>query len=198
MRPAAVQARPPHEWRAMAGTLKKVLYFLGILDDTDVEWMVRNGHRRIVPVGKTIIREGEPTEALFFVLAGEFAVTSKKVKAEIARIQSGEVVGEISFVDSRPASATVTAVAESVVGAVPIEALERRLEQEHSFKARFFKSIAVTLAGRLRVTNTLGHKAAPGVNFDDDDDNEIAPEVMDQLAMAGARFADMQRRSWGA
>lgn len=195
MRGAGVQA----EALKTVATLKKALYFLGILDDDDVEWMVRSGARRNVPAGTAIIKEGEATEALFFVLSGEFAVTSARARGEIARVESGEVVGEVSLVDSRPPSATVKAVTDSVVGAVPIPLLERKLSDDPGFQGRFFKSIAVALAGRLRAANSMGYRPAQGVqmNDDDDDSNEIAPELLDSLYMAGMRFADMQKRSWG-
>ncbi|KAA0256662.1 cyclic nucleotide-binding domain-containing protein [Acidobacteria bacterium ACD] len=181
----------------MGGVLRKVLYLLGILDDQDVEWMVRNGSRKEVPEGTAIIREGQPSEALFFVLSGEFGVTSGKMKGEISHVLEGEVVGEVSFVDSRPPSATVTAKRDSVVGAVPAAKLRRKLEEDAGFASRFYKSMAVTLADRLRVRTTMGYKAPDGTQIEDDED-DIAPEQLDALSMAGNRFAEMKRRRWGA
>lgn len=181
----------------MAGALKKVLCMLGILNDEDVEWIVTTGTRRKIPIGTPIICEGQHNEALFFVLGGEFSVTSVKASGEIARLHSGEVVGEVSFVDSRPPSATVTAKLDSVVGAVPMEALQRKLEDDLGFASRFYKAMAVTLADRLRAASSLGCRPAAGVEMDDSDD-EIAPELLDAISMAGNRFADMQRRSWGS
>src|SRR5687767_2764224 len=99
----------------MATGLKKVLYFFGVLDDQDVDWMVRNGVRKSIPARTQIIAEGTPSDWLYFILAGEFSVTSSKTSGEIARLTPGEILGEISFVDSRPPSANVTAVTESVV-----------------------------------------------------------------------------------
>lgn len=182
------------------GTLRKVLYFLGILDDGDVDWMVRSGTRRTVYAGTPIIREGQATDALYFVLSGEFAVTSARVKGELARVEAGEVFGEVSFIDSRPPSATVTAVLDSVVGAVPVAALEAKLEADPAFAKRFYKSIAVALANRLRAANIMGFRPARGTELDaeGDEEAEIAPEVLDSISLAGNRFADMQRRTWGS
>ena len=129
----------------MAGVLKKVLYLLGILNDQDIEWMVRNGVRKQIPLGTAIIREGQPSEALFFVLEGEFGVTSGKAKGELSHVLEGEVIGEVSFVDSRPPSATVTAKRDSLVGAVPAGKLRQKLENDPGFASRFYKSMAVTL-----------------------------------------------------
>jgi CRP/FNR family cyclic AMP-dependent transcriptional regulator len=179
----------------MAGSFKKVLYFLGTLDDKDIEWMVRNGEKRTVATGTRIIQEGHPTEFLFFILAGEFAVTSERGKAEIARLSAGEILGEISFVDSRPPSATVTATADSVVGAIPEDALEKKLRQDLAFASRFYRSIAVALADRLRARNLLGIKSAPASSMDDD--MEVPSHLLDTMSMAGMRFTEMQRRHWG-
>ncbi|MCC6131512.1 MAG: cyclic nucleotide-binding domain-containing protein [Acidobacteria bacterium] len=179
----------------MAGVLKKVLYLLGILNDQDIEWMVRNGVRKQIPLGTAIIREGQPSEALFFVLEGEFGVTSGKAKGELSHVLEGEVIGEVSFVDSRPPSATVTAKRDSLVGAVPAGKLRQKLENDPGFASRFYKSMAVTLADRLRALSSANKPAASSSIEDDEDD--IAPEQLDALSLAGSRFADMKKRKWG-
>src|SRR5207245_5371051 len=104
--------------------------------------------------------------------------------------------GEISFVDSRPPSATVTAITDSVVGAVPIEALEHKLKRDAPFAARFYKAIAVALADRLRVTSVLGLRS--NVKEAGETDDEGPTHVLDVISMAGVRFADMQKRAWGS
>lgn len=174
--------------------LKKVLYFLGTLDDRDIDWLVRNGVRENIPARTAIIREGHSIERLYFTLAGEFSVTSEQARSEIARLTQGEILGEISFVDARPPSATVTATRDSVVGAVPIEVLSRKLERDPAFAARFYKSIAVALADRLRVASVLGLR--PRVDEDLGGD-EMPPHLLDTLSMAGVRFAEMQKAAWG-
>lgn len=177
----------------MADPFKKVLYFLGTLNDQDIDWMVRNGVKRSLPAGTRLILEGQPTEFLFFILSGEFSVTSRRARVEIARLTAGEILGEISFVDSRPPSATVTSTTDAVVGAVPDAALERKLAQDQAFAARFYRSIAVALADRLRA-NLPGSKPGPATN---DDDLEVPVHLLDSMSMAGMRFSDMQRRHWG-
>lgn len=179
----------------MAAGLKKVLYFLGTLDDQDIDWMVRNGVKRSVPAGTRIIQEGQPTDFLFFILAGDFSVTSGRSRAEVARLNAGEILGEISFVDSRPPSATVTAATDSSIGVVAVDVLERKLQTDLSFASRFYKAIAVALADRLRARNLLGIKAA--ATPEADDDMELPAHLLDTMSMAGTRFADMQRRAWG-
>jgi CRP-like cAMP-binding protein len=183
----------------MAKPLSKVLYFLGILDDTDIEWMVRTGRKKSVPAGSIVIQEGEPIDSLFIILGGEFKVTSRATgDAEIARLSPGEILGEISFVDMRSPSATVTAVTDSSVGVVPREALERKMADDPAFTARFYKSLAVLLSDRLRTSSRHLGYGEESSRDDDDDANDVPPHLMDVIFMAGTRFAQLQVRAWGA
>ena len=54
--------------------MRRALYFLGILDDQDVDWMIRNGRKMTVAPGEHLIGQGKPTEWLYFVLDGHFVV----------------------------------------------------------------------------------------------------------------------------
>ena len=120
---------------------------------------------------------------------------SSRAGGEVARLGPGEILGEISFVDSRPTSADVTAVGEATVGAVAVDVLERKLARDPAFAARFYKAIAVALADRLRLGLSSSGNAAVAA---DQDDLDVAPHLLDSISMAGNRFADLQRRPWGA
>ena len=82
--------------------MRKVLYILGQLDDADVEWMAEIGHRERIADGQVLIRQGQKIDAVYIVLQGEMTV-SVAGRGRIARLGSGEIVGEISFVDAPPA-----------------------------------------------------------------------------------------------
>ncbi|MBZ5604300.1 MAG: cyclic nucleotide-binding domain-containing protein [Acidobacteriia bacterium] len=55
-----------------------------------------------------LIREGQPIEWLYILLDGRLVVSLGSGQ-QVAVLDSGEIVGEISFVDSRPPNASVTA-----------------------------------------------------------------------------------------
>jgi CRP/FNR family cyclic AMP-dependent transcriptional regulator len=88
--------------------MRKVLYIFGLLSDADVEWMAQTGVRRRLRDGDVIIRENESSDFLIFLLEGELLVTTRRL-GNIARMGVGEVIGEMSLVDSAPPSATITA-----------------------------------------------------------------------------------------
>jgi len=179
--------------------MRKALLILGILNDNDLEWLLTTGRRETVPAGTVLVREGQAVEAIYVVLEGTFAVTIGTTGGqEIARLLSGEIVGEISFVDSRPPSATVTAVEDSLVLSVPRYELAAKLEQDTAFAARFYQALAVFLAYRLRsTTSLLGYGVATALDEDAEYEDELAPDVLDNVSLAAARFDWLLRRLRG-
>ena len=81
--------------------MRKVLYILGQLTDSDVEWLAYSGKRLKVPKGTEVIRFGVSLSQIFIVLDGELSVQTNK-GFELARVSAGEILGEMSMVDSRP------------------------------------------------------------------------------------------------
>ena len=168
--------------------MKKVLYILGELDDRDADWLVRMGRSIDVPDGHTIIREGEPIDSIYFVTGGVFRVTTQASGGEIARIGTGEVLGEISYVDRRPPTATVTALEDGRVLAIPRATLTEKLESDPGFSSRFYKAIATFLADRLRSTlQQVGGEVA-------DDDEGLDLDELHTLSQGGVRFERILRR----
>jgi CRP/FNR family cyclic AMP-dependent transcriptional regulator len=169
--------------------VKKVLYILGELDDNDAEWLTSAGTRRPLATGEVLIHQGREIDSLFFVTHGAFAVTSRAARSELARVGAGEVLGEISFVDRRPPTATVTAAEPSEVLAVPRTVLSEKLQEDPAFAARFYRAVAVFLADRLRSTlQQLGREPA------DQSDDELDLQSLEAVSKAGVRFERILQR----
>lgn len=169
--------------------MKKVLFLLGQLRDADIEWMIASGSRRQVRRGDVLIQEGRPVDALFLVLDGALEVSGTGVGGGSVSLGCGEVVGEVSFVDSRPPVATVKAAVDSVVLAIPREELASRLADDLEFAARFYRSLAIFLAHRLRNTGKrLGYGKEQPLDQDADYEDELSIEVLDSLSKAGRQF----------
>ena len=176
--------------------MRKILYLLGHLSDSDVQWMLAEGRKERVPKGAVLIRQGQPIEALYILLTGALEVTGSGIEqARPIQLGCGEVVGEVSFVDSRPPLATVTAGADCEVLAVPRAKLADRLAGDHEFAARFYRALAVFLAERLRATmRRLGYHRGQPLNEGEEYDDELGAEVLDSLHLAGARFDHVLQR----
>lgn len=168
--------------------MQKILLFLGELNNEDLDWIIEKGKKETIPPGKTLIREGQIIDALYIVLSGSLSVEIESLgNKELAKISAGEVVGEISFIDSRPPLATVKAVEPSSILSISRMHLTSRLLQDMSFAARFYHAISLCLSERMRGTvRRLGY----GEDLDDinADQNDLTPAMQDNLKLAEAKF----------
>lgn len=178
--------------------MKKALYILAEISDRDFEWLLSTGRSKPISAGTVLIREGEPIDAIYIVLEGTLAVCVETLGGEeIARLGNGEVVGEMSFVDSRRPSATVKAIEDSVVFTIPRSQLAAKLAQDLAFSSHFYQALAIFLSDRLRSTvSRLGYnKETPAPT-------QPAPEeenhyLEDNLRLAEARLDWMLNRLKG-
>src|SRR5262249_47198663 len=101
-------------------SMRRVLFIFGELSDGDIEWLAAVGERKSFPVRAVRSQEGTPIEDGFIVLDGQLSVVVAESgrKLTINQLQKGEMVGELSFLDSRPPSATVLAAIPSTVLAI--------------------------------------------------------------------------------
>ena len=173
--------------------MRKVLYILGQLDDMDVDWLARQGRKREIPAGEVLVREGMPCPSVFILLEGGMDVTIHGLGC-VANLASGEMIGELSFVDSAPPSATVTAQTVCVVLDVDKTLLAAQLARDDGFARRFYQAIAMFLADRLRGTvRRMGYGA--GANLDSPDvlTDELDEKLLDAVSLAGDRFDRLVR-----
>ncbi len=144
--------------------MKKVLFFLGELNQHDIDWLIQVGERRDISSGTILIWEDKPVDTLYIMLEGTVVVSVAAMgNKELARLHSGDIVGEMSFVDARPPSATVKTFERSIVLAIPRAALADKLEQDVAFAARFYRALVILLSSRLRGTvKQLGYARPRG------------------------------------
>jgi CRP/FNR family cyclic AMP-dependent transcriptional regulator len=177
--------------------MRKVLFLFGQLNDDDVEWMLRAGRRRALREGEVLIEQGVPVEDIYFLLEGRLAIWLKPRRGpekEIARLNAGEIVGEMSFVDARPPSATVKAVEDSTVFGISKAVLTAKLQADPGFAARFYRALAIYLSTTVRERHrALGYGSDS--DFDEEDEgDELDPNVLDGVYLAGERFDRMVKR----
>jgi CRP/FNR family cyclic AMP-dependent transcriptional regulator len=173
--------------------MKQVLSILGLLSDSDIDWLVSAGERVDVPLGVEIITEGKHSGRMFIVLEGDVEIIVNG--AAVASMGQGEVLGEISLLDSRPPTATVRAGANAQVLQIAFDKLKPQLDADSGFAARLYRALAVFLAQRMRA-RTEALKPANDRALDDDVElpDEIDPDVMEEISRAGDRFKWMMDR----
>jgi bacteriocin-type transport-associated protein len=186
--------------------LRKVLLVFGELNDSDVDWMIAVGKPHRAATNTDLIQAGKPVDALYLLMEGTLAVSvsaivaDKPISKEIAKLATGEIVGEMSFIDAQPPSATVKAVEGCLFLALPRQELATKLQQDIGFASRFYRAMSVVLCDRLqdRLTRHGYGKLAYDKNQPLDEaveyEDELDMDVLGQVSLAAARFDWLLRR----
>jgi bacteriocin-type transport-associated protein len=203
---------------AQTSPLRQVLSIFGELSDSDIDWMIATGNRQEIPLGTVLIREGRPVDGLYIILEGTMSVAvteedhnpltlvfaaldgDEPSGREIARLLRGDMVGEMPFVDEHLPATTVKALENSLVLMIPQQQLAVKLQQDVVFASHFYRTIAILLSDRLQdLASRLGYgrrvyDESQTLDEDAQYEDELDLNVLDHLALAGARFDWMVRR----
>jgi signal transduction histidine kinase len=138
-----------------ADILRKLPYFEGLSDEV-FERVCSMSEQFTIEPDTEIIKEGSTSEEMYVLVDGELVVSkmSGGKDVELARIQPGEVVGEIALLDQAPRTATVSSAEESLVVKIPVSGFEDLLSDPRVVR-RMFR----TVTSRLRsIEETLRHE----------------------------------------
>lgn len=166
--------------------MRKVLYFFGHFLDADMEWIARHGKRRHVRKDEVIITQGKSLGELFIVLSGKISIRAS-ASLEFATVGGGDILGEMSLIESRAPVATAVAVEPGEVLALDFLVLRAHLNSDPGFAARFYLAIAMFLSDRMRSTVTTISQSAAGATTSANDD-ELDESILEGLNLAGLRF----------
>jgi histidine ammonia-lyase len=132
-----------------SSSVGSVVDILGELAEDDVEWLLTVGRCRELQPGQVLIEHGLEADGLFVVAQGGLTVVDGAGRT-LDTVGPGHVLGEMSFLDARPPSATVIALTTCSVLTVPRATLLAKLALDAGFSARFHRALAVFLTYRLR------------------------------------------------
>jgi CRP-like cAMP-binding protein len=106
-------------------------------------------------LGDEIIREGGWGDSIYIIRRGEASVelAGTGSRTIVADLGPGDVCGEMAFIEQAKASAAVIAKSEEVqADQISARALAEILEAFPRLSSRFYRSLALVLVQRLRVT----------------------------------------------
>lgn len=171
--------------------MRKVLYMLGQFTDADAEWIARSGTKRAIAGDTPIIEEGKTPDYLYIVLEGRLRIEARGVGV-ISQLSSGEIVGEMSFIDTVPPQVNVVADGYCVVLELSRRSLQAKIDREPDFGLRFYRALSIFLADRLRgTTNRLGYRGQGSLGGEEILEDELDDNIMDEVSQAGERFNRM-------
>jgi extracellular factor (EF) 3-hydroxypalmitic acid methyl ester biosynthesis protein len=112
--------------------------------------------RRIFKLGEEIIRQGEPSRGICIIRRGEASVelAGGSSRSILTLLGPEDICGEIAFLEKGNTSAAVIASEEEVeVDEVEARELREMFLAFPGLASRFYLSLAMILAQRLRVTS---------------------------------------------
>lgn len=86
------------------------------MDKKSLKTLAESCSRQTFEKEEIIVKQGDPGDSLFIIVSGKARITKKMaddVILEVALAESGDVIGEISVLDSAPRSASVIATQET-------------------------------------------------------------------------------------
>ncbi len=119
-----------------------------------VDWL------RIAP-GEVLMSEGDSSDAMYFVIRGRLLATrfdaEQQKQVDIGELARGSAVGEIGLMSGTPRSATVTALRDTVVAGLSVDAFLALVDRQPRL------GIQIGLQAVARAENTRWHAAATNV-----------------------------------
>ncbi len=123
------------------------------------QWLKLLSHATVRPYrsSEVVIHRAATDRTLYLVAAGSLEVGVTQVDGvsmtSLARINAGSVLGEQSFFDNHPRSATVWAVTNGTLLLLPFDAYTRFGKTEPALARDFLFALARVLSIRLRNTS---------------------------------------------
>lgn len=110
--------------------------------------------RVALPAGQTLLRQGEPGDALYLVVSGRlraYVRDSEGTERAVRDMGRGQLIGEISLITGEPRSATVVAVRDSVLARLDAAAFDGLQASSPALSRAIMRQIL----GRLRTERQL-------------------------------------------
>jgi CRP-like cAMP-binding protein len=129
---------------------------LAFLTADDWTLMQAKAVRRTFKLGDEIIHQGAWGDSIYIIRRGEASVelAGTSSRAIVAALGPGDVCGEMAFLEQGKATAAVVAKDEEVeIDEINACAMREILEAFPRLASRFYRSLALVLAQRLKMTS---------------------------------------------
>lgn len=128
---------------------------ISYLTEDDWALLESRGEKKSYQARDVILHQQVPCTKLYFIRKGMVQIDFSRLYGNdvLAYLNEGDMFGEVSFMDHADTSANASAVEDVETLEVPAGELEGLLDADDALAARFYKSIAMTLARRIRSQN---------------------------------------------
>ena len=168
------------------------------LRQEDAHWILASSELKTISANSLLVREDDPSDSIFFIADGLFEVyvfSDLTGQIKVGQLGPGEVIGEISWLDHKPVSASVRAVETSSVIVLSTASLDRKLADDPAFAARLLRGIATITAERLRRTTAQVRRTEWAATPRPAASTSEAGNVLTKVAALKALVAEADKRA---
>ncbi|MGJ8670433.1 MAG: cyclic nucleotide-binding domain-containing protein, partial [Oceanococcus sp.] len=124
-------------------------------DEAQLEKVLSASTLRSLKSGEVLVREGDPSEALYMIRSGSVTVSKELggTDTAIAYVPAGNYVGEMALISNMPASATVKAAVACEVLRVEAEAFKELMAQDEGVRSRIEEQYKNRLLANAQAEN---------------------------------------------
>ena len=154
---------------------------LASLSEEQLQTLAASTVRRNFPKGRTIVAEGDPSQALYILLSGRAKVQRADAEGKeviLAVLGPGEFFGEMSLIDDEPRSASVITLEPCDFLAIGKESFTQMMSQSSEVCMAVLRGMVLRLREADRKIETLalldvyGRVARVLLDFSEDIDGE--------------------------
>lgn len=147
-------ARPVEGSATSPGTLRRIK-ILADLNDAQLSHLSDFMELQRIPQWSTVLRQGEPGDAMYLILEGELRarVMAGDRETTLSTLSAGDFFGDMALFDHGPRSADVIANVDSTLLRISSISFERLAKEAPALATPFLRATSRTLASRIRADN---------------------------------------------
>jgi len=152
---AHAEANPSQTAEGNNARALRRIKILSAMSDEQLERFAQFVEPQRIQQWSVVVREGDPGDAMYLILEGEFRVRTNATGREtiIATLGTGEFFGDICLFDRGLRSADVVANTDGLLLRLSLAAFERLTREAPDLAAPIVLAMGRTLGGRLRRCN---------------------------------------------
>lgn len=155
------------------------------LDESNREWLLESGRELELPAGAVLIREGQEIDHFYILIEGVMRVFyPEQPDMVISTVGPGQVIGEMSFVEGLPASASVKAEERCMLLMIPFDLVCTEIARNPYFGADLNTALLQILSGRLRRLTDKVSASQNGTAYRETARHESLARAIDQFKLA--------------
>ena len=141
-----------------AGEFLRTVRPLARFTDDEVAPLAASMRERHLRPGQVLAKEGARGSEMYFIRAGTLAIVkgvTGGIEQVVARVGTGEFVGEMALFDRRPRSATIRAETDVELLVLDRKAVQLLVNLSPATAAAFLRALSEEFISRLRRSNQL-------------------------------------------